>query len=68
MEKHIPVSRERRRGHDFIRDTKISVNAVLGWLASGMSSAEIITEHPELVHDDLLRCLSIAARQRRRSG
>lgn len=68
MEKHIPVSRERRRGNDFIRDTKISVNAVLGWLASGMSSAEIIAEHPELVHDDLLRCLSIAARQRRRAS
>jgi len=54
-----------RGGHACIRNTQVRVNDVLGWLASGMSSAEIIAEHPQLVHDDLLACLSFAASQRK---
>lgn len=65
MEERITYVADRRGGSACIRDTKIAVNDVLGWLASGMSSAEICAEHPGLQHDDLLACLSYATAQRK---
>jgi uncharacterized protein (DUF433 family) len=34
---------------------------VLGWLASGMSPAEVIQDFPELVEDDIRAVLAYAA-------
>lgn len=65
MEERITFAPSQRGGHACIRDTQIAVNDVLGWLASGMSSAEIVADHPELQHDDLLACMSFAAGQRK---
>jgi len=33
----------------------------LGWLASGMSVADIINDFPELTEKDILACLAFAA-------
>lgn len=44
-----------------IRGLRITVYDVLGWLASGMSTSEIIEDFPELNNDDILACLAYAA-------
>ncbi len=57
----ITVNPEIRSGKPTVRGLRISVADVLGWLASGMSHAEIIEDFPELTHDDILACLAYAA-------
>jgi uncharacterized protein (DUF433 family) len=39
---------------------------VLGWLAAGMSHAEIIADYPELTEEDIRACLAYAADRERR--
>lgn len=51
----------KRFGKPCIRDTRISVYDVLGWLASGMEFSEIIADFPELNIDDIKACLAYAA-------
>jgi uncharacterized protein (DUF433 family) len=45
---------------------RITVYDVLGWLASGMSHAEILDDFPELTETDILACLSFVADRDRR--
>ncbi|NES17829.1 MAG: DUF433 domain-containing protein [Symploca sp. SIO3E6] len=40
---------------------RITVYDVLGWLAAGMSTAEIIDDFPELTEADIRACLEFAA-------
>ncbi|MBC6477751.1 MAG: DUF433 domain-containing protein [Hormoscilla sp. GM7CHS1pb] len=40
---------------------RITVYDVLGWLAAGMSYAEILEDFPELTEQDILACLEEAA-------
>ena len=40
---------------------RITVYDVLGWLAAGMSIAEIIDDFPELTETDIIACLEFAA-------
>lgn len=51
----------KRFGKPCVRDTRISVYDVLGWLASGMSNDEIIADFPELSVIDIQACLAYAA-------
>ena len=51
----------KRFGKPCVRDTRITVYDVLGWLAAGMTSEEIIRDFPELTTDDIKACLSYAA-------
>ena len=51
----------KRFGKPCIRDTRITVFDVLGWLASGMSYDEIIYDFPELTEEDIKACLAYAA-------
>jgi len=51
----------KRFGKPCVRDTRITVFDVLGWLASGMTYDEIIHDFPELSKDDIKACLSYAA-------
>ncbi len=53
----------KRGGRPCIRNLRISVYDVLGWLASGMSETEILTDYPELVREDILACLAFAAQR-----
>lgn len=49
-----------------IRGTRITVGDVLGYLAGGMSEAELLAEFPQLRHEDVLACLGFAADRERR--
>ena len=50
-----------RFGKPCIRGMRISVYDILGWLASGMTSNEIIEDFPELNEGDISACLRFAA-------
>ena len=52
---------DKRFGKPCIRETRISVSDVLGWLAAGMTHQEIIEDFPEIIEDDIRACLSFAA-------
>lgn len=55
----------KRGGKPCIRGMRITVYDVLGWLASGMSSEEILADFPELEADDILAALDFAADRER---
>ncbi|MCL2072993.1 MAG: DUF433 domain-containing protein [Marinilabiliaceae bacterium] len=50
-----------RFGKPCVRETRIAVYDVLGWLAAGMTFDEILYDYPELVQTDILACLAFAA-------
>jgi uncharacterized protein (DUF433 family) len=51
----------KRGGKPCIRSMRITVYDVLGWLAAGMSPAEILEDFPELTAEDIRACLEFAA-------
>jgi uncharacterized protein (DUF433 family) len=51
----------KRFGKPCVRNTRITVYDVLGWLAAGMDNNEIIKDFPELTIEDIKACLSYAA-------
>lgn len=56
----------KRGGRPCIRGMRITVADILGWLAAGMSHAEIIADFPELTEDDIRAALAYAADRERR--
>jgi uncharacterized protein (DUF433 family) len=40
---------------------RITVYDILGWLAAGMSRAEILADYPDLVDEDIQAALAFAA-------
>ena len=57
----ITIEPDKRGGKPCIRQMRITVYDVLGWLAVGMSTAEIIDDFPELTETDIMACLEFAA-------
>jgi len=57
----ITIDPGKRGGRPSIRGLRITVYDVLGWLASGMSEAEILDDFPELEQEDIRACLGFAA-------
>ena len=55
-----------RFGKPCVRGTRLTVGDVLGYLASGMTEAELLLDFPQLCHDDVLACLAYAAERKRR--
>lgn len=51
----------KRFGKPCIRDTRITVYDILGWLAAGMDSKKILKDFPELNAEDIRACLAYAA-------
>jgi uncharacterized protein (DUF433 family) len=57
----ITIEPDKRGGKPCIRRMRITVYDVLGWLAAGMSHAEILEDFPELTEEDIRACLEFAA-------
>ena len=57
----ITIEPGKRGGKPCIRGMRITVYDVLGWLAAGMSHAEILEDFPELTETDIKACLAFAA-------
>lgn len=63
----IVINPELRFGKPCVRNTRISVYDILSWLASGMTSKEIIEDYPELNENDIQACLAYAADREHRT-
>ena len=59
----ITIDPRKRFGRPCVKGTRIAVEDVLSWLASGMSRTAILKDFPELTKDDILACLAFAARR-----
>lgn len=59
--KIITIEPGKRGGKPCIRGMRITVGDILGWLASGMSMADILADFDELTEDDILAALGYAA-------
>jgi uncharacterized protein (DUF433 family) len=57
----------KRGGQPCIRGLRITVYDVLSYLASGMSEEEILSDFPDLTHQDILASLSYAADRERKT-
>lgn len=56
----------KRGGRPCIRGMRIAVSDILGWLAAGMSHAEVLADYSELTEDDIRAALAYAADRERR--
>jgi uncharacterized protein (DUF433 family) len=57
----ITIEAGKRGGQPCVRGMRITVDDVLSYLASGMTEEEVLSDFPELTHEDILACLSFAA-------
>ena len=64
--KYITIEPGKRSGKPCIRGMRITVQDVLGHMASGMSHEEILKDFPYLTKEDLQACLAFAADRERR--
>jgi uncharacterized protein (DUF433 family) len=48
-------------GKPCIKGTRIWVSLILDFLAEGMSEAELLTEYPQLAHEDVLVAIAYGA-------
>lgn len=58
---HVVVSDDLHHGDPCIKGTRIPVRTLIGSLADGMKTEEILREYPQLSLDDLLGALAYAA-------
>jgi uncharacterized protein (DUF433 family) len=61
----IRIDSEKRFGKPCVRDTRITVYDVLGWLSTGMTYDDILADFPELTQQDIFTCLAFAAQRER---
>lgn len=59
----ITIEPGKRSGQPCIRGMRITVRDVLEYLAGGMSVEELLSDFPELSHEDVRACLAYAAAQ-----
>lgn len=57
----ITIDPGRMRGLPCVRDTRVTVSAVLGQLAAGRSPDEVLADYPYLERADILAALEFAA-------
>ena len=63
----IEINTDIRFGRPCVKGTRITVYDVLGWLAAGMTSAQIIKDFPELNALQIRACLAYAAQKERKA-
>jgi len=61
--KRITIEPGKCGGRPCVRGMRIRVVDVLELLSSGADYTEILSDYPDLEHDDILACLEFAARQ-----
>ena len=57
----ITIEPGKRGGKPCIRNMRITVYDILGWLAAGMTISEIVSDFPELTGGDIQAALAFAA-------
>ena len=61
----IRIDPQKRFGKPCIRETRITVYDLLGWLSAGMTYDDILYDFPELTREDIFACLAFAAQRER---
>ena len=61
----LTVEPGKRSGQVCLKGSRIAVHDVLGYLAAGMSEAEILADFPSLQSEDVRACLAWAADRER---
>ena len=61
----IRINSKKRFGKPCVRETRIAVYDVLGWLSAGMTYDDILSDFPELTREDIFACLAFAAQRER---
>ena len=56
----------KRGGRPCVRGLRIAVSDILGWLSSGMTHQDILSDYPELTEEDIRASLAFAAERERR--
>ena len=64
----ITVDHAVRFGKPCVRGTRITVRDVLGYLAGGMSEAQILEGFPQLSHEDILACVAYTVEREQRTS
>ncbi|WP_019989488.1 DUF433 domain-containing protein [Rudanella lutea] len=64
---YIQINPSIRFGKPCIVGTRITVQDILSWLASGMTNEEILEDFPELTLDHIRAALAFAADSERRT-
>ena len=65
MNERITIDPAICHGKPCIRGLRYPVENILEWLASGMSTEEILADYEDLEREDILAALSYAAREKR---
>lgn len=58
---YIEITPGKRSGKSCLKQTRITVYDVLGWLAQGLSTQDVLADYPELNADQIQACLAYAA-------
>jgi len=66
VEERITIEAGKRSGQPCIRNLRITVWDVLGWLAAGVSEEQILADYPELEPADFRSVYEYASRVGRR--
>lgn len=56
----ISLSSDVLEGKPVIRGTRLSVEFIIGLLADGWRESDILTNYPDVSHDDVIACLAYA--------
>jgi uncharacterized protein (DUF433 family) len=64
--KIIKINSDKRFGKPCIRNTRITVFDILGWLGSGMTYEDVLNDYPELTSEDIKASLMFAADRERK--
>lgn len=64
----ITINPAKRSGKPCIRNTRMTVQDVLEYLAAGMTPEEIVDEFPNLTLEDIRACLAFAADSEKRTA
>ena len=62
----ITIEPGKRSGKPCVRGLRITVSDVLDYLASGMTTEQVLADFPELTVEDIRACLAFAADRERR--
>ncbi len=65
--KIITIEPGKRSGQPCIRGMRMTVDDVLGYLASGMTEDEVLSDFPDLTREDIRACHAFAADSERRT-
>jgi uncharacterized protein (DUF433 family) len=66
--RRISVDPLKMRGWPCIRDTRITVSAVLGQLAAGRSVDQVLSDYPDLEREDVAAALALVVERLRPEG